>query len=166
MRASDIPPHLHDRYGIKPPSPWRWVAWALAALIAVPVGVYAASRYIATQSQPYALMRWASHDDGRAVDVSFRTDAYATRMWCVLRAQDFDHRDVGFAVVRIDAGVTDMEYRLATLARPTAVDVVTCGTDPYALPGPQFAPGVLPPAQVAPGVAPGFHSPEQLDALQ
>ena len=165
MRDRDIPPHLHDRYGIRPPSRWRWVALAAAALVVVPVAVYAGSRYIATQSQPYALMQWGASDDGTSVQVTFRTSAYDTTMWCVVRAQDFDHNDVGFAVVRVAAGTTDMDYTLATIAHPVAVDVVTCNPDPYALPGPQFQPGVLPPAQQAPGIAPGFYTRAELDAL-
>ena len=166
MRASDIPVHLHDRYGIRPPSPWRWVAVVAAALVAVPVGVYAASRYIATQSRPYYLEHWMTLDGERAVEVAFRTDAYATGMWCAVRAQAFDHSDLGYVVVQVPSGVTAMDYTMAVLGRPTAVDVVACDADPYALPGPQFPPGVLPPAQQAPGIAPGFHSPEQLAALQ
>lgn len=161
MRSQDIPSHLHARYGIRPPSPWRWVALAAAALVVLPVGLYAASRYVATQQVPYALISWAAERDTR-VRVLWQLDAVDERRWCALRAQDFERFDVGFAVVPVPAGATEMSYRLSTTARPTAVDVLDCESDPYALPGPQFPPGVLPPRQPAPGFAPGAYAPEQL----
>lgn len=161
MRAQDIPPHLHERYGIRPPSPWRWVAVAAALVVLLPTGIYAASRYVATQQVPFALISWAAADD-QHVSVMWKLDARSERRWCVVRAQDFEHFDVGFAVVPVDAGATQAEYVLATTQRPLAVDVVACEADPYALPGAQFLPGVLPPAQQAPGLAPGVYAPSDL----
>ena len=55
-----------------------------------------------------------------------------------------------------------MPFTLAVLAPPVAVDVRECGSDPYALAGPQFAPGVLPPPQAAPALAPGVYRPGEL----
>lgn len=161
VRAQDIPPHLHARYGIRPASPWRWVALTAAAIVVLPVGLYAASRYVVTQQVPFALISWAAERDTR-VQVLWRLDPIDERRWCVLRAQDFERFDVGFAVVPVPAGTAEMSYPLTTTARPTAVDVLACEADPYALPGPQFPPGVLPPAQPAPGLAPGAYAPEQL----
>lgn len=161
MRAKDVPPHLHARYGIRPPSPLRWVAVAVALAVGLPTGLYAASRYVATQQVPFALISWASLDAHR-VHVLWKLDARSERQWCVIRAQDFDHFDVGFAVVPVAAGTGSVEYELTTLERPLAVDVEACDSDPYALPGPQFPPGVLPPAQIAPGLAPGVYSADAL----
>jgi hypothetical protein len=161
MRAKEIPPHLHARYGVRPPSRLRWVAAALAAAVVLPTGIYAASRYVATQQVPFALISWAALDE-QHVQVLWQLDAAAERRWCVLRAQDFDHFDVGFAVVPVAPGVRWVEYGMATLERPLAVDVEACSADPYDLPGPQFPPGVRPPAQVAPGLAPGVYGPETL----
>lgn len=156
MRAKDIPPHLHERYGIRPPSPYRWVAIAAAVLVAAPTAIYAASRYVATQQVPFALISWASLDEQHA-QVIWELEASSEQRWCVVRAQDFDHFDVGFAVVPVRAGVTRMEYGLATREHPLAVDITACETDVYSLPGPQFPPGVLPPQQVAPGLTPGLY---------
>lgn len=161
MRAKDIPPHLHERYGIRPPSPLRWIAVGLALVVAVPTGIYAASRYVSTQQVPFALISWASVDE-QHVQLLWKLDPVAKQRWCVLRAQDFDHFDVGFAVVPVAAGVDSVEYEMATLERPLAVDVEACETDPYALPGPQFPPGVRPPVQAAPGLTPGVHAREAL----
>ena len=161
MRAKDIPPQLHARYGIRPPSPWRWVAAGAALVVAAPLGVYAAGRYVATQQVPFALISWASLDEHRA-HVLWKLDFASARQWCVVRAQSFDHFDVGFAVVPVDAGISSVEYELATLERPLAVDIEACENDPYALPGPQFPPGVRPPAQAAPGLTPGVYAPDAL----
>lgn len=161
MRTSDIPPHLHDRYGIRPASPWRWVAVACALVLTVPIGIYAAGRYVATQQVPFALISWASRDDTH-ISVVWRFDATAERRWCAIRAQDFDHYDLGFAVVPIAAGATQQQYLLHTTAHPLAVDIVGCTADPFTLAGPQFRPGVLPPKQTAPGLTPGVYDPATL----
>ena len=161
MRAQDIPPHLHERYGIRPPSPWRWVAIAAALVVFVPTGIYAASRYVATQQVPFALISWSAVDEHQ-VRVMWKLDARSERRWCVVRGQDFDHFDVGFAVVPVEAHATQVEYTMTTTERPLAVDVVACDADAYALPGPQFLPGVLPPEQQAPGLTPGVHEPSDL----
>ncbi len=165
MRASEIPPHLHERYGITPPSPWRWVVVAAVVIVTLPVALYAASRYVATQSAEYSLVSWAASSD-TDVTVTWKVKASAERQWCALRAQDFDHVDVGFAIVPVSSGTTDVTYLMHTNAHPVAVDVFACDTDPYELPGASFAPGVLPPAQELPGIAPGIYTADQLAALQ
>ena len=166
MHSRDIPPHLHDRYGITPPSPWRWVAWAAAALVVIPTGIYAASRYVVTQSAPYTLTQWAARPDGLAVDVTFSIQSSPVTRWCSIRAQNIKRFDVGFAVLRVPPGIDGGRATLTTLSSPIAVTLVDCDTDPYSLPGPQFAPGVRPPVQAAPLLTPGVHAPEELKALQ
>ena len=165
MRSKDIPPHLHARYGIRPPSPWRWVAVAAALLIGVPVLGYAASRYVATQQRPFALISWASLAPTR-VEVEWQVQPSDELRWCAIRAQDFDRFDVGYVVVPVEPGRRGGIYVMRTIERPLAVDVVACDTDPYALPGPQFLPGALPPRQVAPGLTPGVYDPAALGAVQ
>lgn len=165
MRPSEIPPHLHARYGIRPASRWRWVAIAAAVVVAAPTLAYAGWRYAASQQRPFALISWAATSD-RSVTVQWKLDAASETRWCTLRAQDFDHFDVGFAVVPVAPGVTSMRYQLRTTKHPLAVDVEACALDPYALAGPQFPPGVRPPAQAQPGLAPGVYSPEALRALR
>lgn len=166
MQTRDIPPHLHARYGITPPSRWRWLAWALVAAFFVPVLTYAASRYVATQSATYTVYSWAVSAHGDSVRVTVHTSSAPQRQWCAIRAQDVRHFDVGFAVLPIAGRATSTTFTMATLAPPLAVDVLDCRGDPYALPGPQFAPGVRPPAQPAPALAPGVYTPEQLASLR
>lgn len=164
MQARDIPPHLHERYGIRPPSPWRWLAWALAAVVVVPVLGYAATRYVATQSTTHSLARWGY--SAQQVTVTLRTDPATVILWCAVRAANFDRVDVGFAVVPVAAGRSITTASIAVLERPLAVDLLACERDPYALPGPRFAPGVLPPEQRPPVLAPGVYEPSALRALQ
>lgn len=166
MQARDIPPHLHARYGIEPPSRWRWLGWAVLVVVVAPVLAYAASRYVATQSATYAVYSWSASAGDTEISVTFHTSTSAGRKWCAVRAQDFNHFDVGFAVVPVAGATTSTTFTMATLARPVAVDVIDCGPDPYALPGAQFEPGVKPPAQRPPAFAPGVYSPEQLAALR
>ncbi len=162
MRVNDIPPHLHERYGIRPKSPWRWVALGLVLVVAVPSGLYAASRYVDTQRIPFALISWSAESSSR-VRVLWKLDAYDRRQWCAVSAQDFDHYDVGFAVVPVPAGVTAVTYTLNVTERPLAVEIADCADSPYDLAGPQFPPGVLPPEQPAPGLAPGVGVPSAVD---
>ncbi len=166
MQARDIPPHLHARYGITPPSPWRWLGWALAIAVLFPVLTYAASRYVVTQSATYTVYSWAPNATGKSIRVTFHTSTASTRQWCAIRAQDFDHFDVGFAVLPVAGTSTSTTFTMATLARPLVVDVIDCSADPYSLPGPQFEPGVRPPAQQAPALAPGVYTPKVLAGLR
>ena len=160
MRNADIPLHLHDRYGVRPVPLWQKVAAIAAVVVAVPTLVYAASRYVASQQRPFALIRWSASDSN--VDVTWRLDPRAEPIWCAIRAQDFEHFDVGFAVVPVAAGAEEATYALRVTTRPIAVDVIACEADPYVIPGAQFRPGELPPAQADPGRAPGVVDPAEL----
>ena len=162
MRVNEIPPHLHARYGIRPKSPWRWVGLGVVLVFAVPSGLYAASRYVATQRIPFALISWSA-ESSSSVHVLWKLDANGQRQWCALSAQDFDHYDVGFAVVPVPVGATSMTYDLNVTERPLAVEIAGCANSPYDLAGPQFPPGVLPPAQPTPGFAPGIGSLSDVD---
>lgn len=79
---------------------------------------------------------------------------------CVLRAQDSDHIDVGYAVVTLPAdgtGYIQPRYPLTTLREAFAVEVLSCAVGTDVPPGamvPQFGPGVTPPEQRPPGRAP------------
>jgi uncharacterized protein (DUF58 family) len=79
---------------------------------------------------------------------------------CVLRAQDAQRIDVGYAVldIRSTDGATEIvTYNLTTRARGRVVEVLGCdrGTEiPPTVPQPQFPPGVRAPEQSPPGRAP------------
>lgn len=165
MRQRDIPVQLHARYGLRPPSRWHWLGWALAAAVVLPIGTYAASRYVVTQSATYNLSSWSWQAQSRSAIVTLRTTASTDVQWCAIRAQDFDRFDVGYAVVRVPPAAMSTSFRLSLLAEPVIIEVVECASDPYSLPGPQFRPGLQPPAQQAPALTPGVYSPQALAAL-
>jgi hypothetical protein len=70
---------------------------------------------------------------------------------CVLRARASDSSDVGYAVVRIPAGLgpTRINYQMATAYRGLVAELLACapGGVPAGVAGAQFRPGVLPPTQ-------------------
>ena len=150
----DIPPHLHERYGVRPPSKLRFV-WAALAIATVGfVAVYFVTRFYTTRNAEAALIEWSAITDTR-VSLTIQANADDADRWCAVRAQSFDQFDVGFVVIPVSAPAQKVVYDMNTLERPFNVDVVGCAKDPRRIFGPQFPPGVLPPAQDEPGLAPG-----------
>ena len=90
------------------------------------------------------LITWSTVSSDRA-DLTF--DANVSDVTCVVRAQDQNHVDVGYATITgIDGRVV---YHLRTLAPAYVVEVLGCslpGASPEVIP-PQFPPGVVPPTQ-------------------
>ena len=151
----EIPPHLHERYGIRPQSKFRLLWITLSALTVAAVLTFFVFRFVATRNAEAALIEWSTLGETR-VAVTFQVNAESSERWCAIRAQAFDQFDVGFAVLPVSPAAQTITYEMNTLAAPFVVDLVGCHTDPYKLRGPQFPPGVLPPAQDAPGRAPGL----------
>lgn len=151
----EIPPHLHERYGIRPPSKWRYLWAALAIATTAFVGIYFVTRFYATRPAEASIIEWSPINDTR-ITLTFDVNAGDGDRWCAVRAQAFDQYDVGFVVLPVSAAAQQVTYSMTTLEKPFAVDVVGCDAEPTQLRGPQFAPGVLPPAQEAPGRAPGL----------
>lgn len=74
----------------------------------------------------------------------------ADEVTCVLRAQDVNRIDVGYAEVVIPAGEPQLlvDYALRTIAPAYTAELLGCAVGgPPAVPPPQFPPGVVPPAQ-------------------
>lgn len=150
-----IPPHLHDRYGVRPPSRWRWLGYSAAIAAVAFVGGFYVLRFTASQQATAAIIEWAPVGSD-SIRLTFQANAETRNRYCAIRAQDFDQFDVGFVVLPVSPEAQTVTYVMRTLSKPFAVDVVGCDTDPTRIFGPQFAPGVLPPAQEAPGFAPGI----------
>lgn len=98
-----------------------------------------------------------------AVRTSFlvRTDTDMTEPGtCVVRAQDRQRIDVGYALVSVastEGRDVVIDYTLTTRKPAHIVELLGCGTGdgiPAGVPGPQFPPGVRAPDQIAPGRAP------------
>ncbi|MEN9692854.1 MAG: hypothetical protein RLZZ330_498, partial [Actinomycetota bacterium] len=77
-------------------------------------------------------------------------------VFCVLKAQDSDQFDVGFAVFKTSNSATPQQFThtLNTLSSAYAVLEPTCELNESALLGSHFRPGLLPPAQDVPLFAP------------
>jgi hypothetical protein len=90
------------------------------------------------------LITWSTVSSDRA-DLTF--DVNVPDATCVVRAQDQNHVDVGYATITHITG--RVSYQLRTLAPAYVVEVLGCslpGGIPDAIP-PQFPPGVVPPTQ-------------------
>lgn len=82
-----------------------------------------------------------------AFSVSKPEDATVT---CVVRAQDRNRIDLGYATVVVEPGSTGevVTYPLRTLAPAFTVELLGCSVDgPPGVTPPQFPPGVIPPEQ-------------------
>lgn len=80
-----------------------------------------------------------------------------TVSYCVLRAQNDQRQDVGYATVTVAAGPgqAQVTYHLTTESRAILAEVLACSNRPtMRVAAPNFPPGVNPPEQVPPGVAP------------
>ena len=81
------------------------------------------------------------------ISVKRPADAEVT---CVLRAQDANRIDLGYATVVLPPGEAELfvDYSLRTIAPAYTAELLGCAIDgPPAVPPPQFPPGVVPPAQ-------------------
>ena len=76
----DIPPHLHERYGVRPPSKLRFV-WAALAIATVGfVAVYFVSRFYTTRNAEAALIEWSAITDTR-VSLTIQANADDADRW-------------------------------------------------------------------------------------
>ena len=144
------PPRIRQRYGLDR-SPWPrrlLVAAVVAAFVAMSayVGVALSSR--STESR---LLTWSQQAADR-VDITFEVrKAPGQAVRCLLRAQDSDRVDVGYALVEVEPGkdYQQLTYSLRVLGPAAIAEVLDCRTPGEQLraPGPQFPPGVVPPDQ-------------------
>jgi hypothetical protein len=85
------------------------------------------------------------------VDMTIQVRRFeADEVTCVLRAQDENRIDVGYAQVVIPAGKEEvlLDYSLRTIAPAYTAELLGCGVGAVpSVPPPQFPPGVVPPAQ-------------------
>ena len=148
VNLRELPDDLKARYGV------GRTRWGLIVTIAIVVVVFAlvfvyTTFMLGKGTVQSRLLTWhvVSPDH---VDVTFevRTTGQDS-VNCVVRAQDSQRADVGYATVPIafTDGYAQLTYPLRTLAPAYAVEVLTCDSGTLQTPGPQFPPGVAPPAQ-------------------
>lgn len=148
--AGDLSPQMRQRYGLdRNPWPLRIfsaavVAAFLAALVALAVKLTAAP------ITPRILL-WQQPQPDR-VDITFDVSKPAgMAVSCVLRAQDADRTDLGYATVDLQPAprYQQTEYSLRVLGRAVYIEILACGPtgERLRVPPPNFPPGVVPPAQ-------------------
>jgi len=145
-----LSPAMRQRYGMDRN---RWPARAAAALALL---VYvAALGYIALQvtDRPIEarLLVWQQPQPDR-VDITFEVrKPEGLAVTCVLRAQDGDRVDLGYAQTDLAAapGYVQQTYRMRVIGPAGGIEILGCGPqgEPQRVPPPAFPPGVVPPDQ-------------------
>ena len=150
IKAADLPPDLRARYGMD-----RGIGWGLLLGVALAVAFVSALSFVAfnlfaVRVQPQLLAWDVVAPDHTSVTFEVRRPIGADT-YCVVRAQDERHIDVGYAVVVLPGGgdYAQTTYQLHTLAPSYVVEVLGCaqGSAPDSVIPPQFPPGVVPPPQ-------------------
>jgi hypothetical protein len=141
---------MRSRYGLDR-NPWP-VRIGAAAVVVVFLGLLAGVAVLATGTPVSSrLLLWQQQGPDR-VDVTFEVRRPATvAVTCVIRAQDSDRVDVGYASTELPPGAEYEQetFRLRVLAPASVVEVLGCGPagEPLRVQPAAFPPGVVPPAQ-------------------
>ncbi len=150
FRKDQLSPQMQERYGFNKRS------WARNLLIGVMVAIFTGILILVTftlsqNTVQFRLLTWNDLTAER-VDVTFEVSKPSDiAVVCIVRAQDRNRIDVGYAEVDVPAGsgYEQLTYRLRTLAPAFTAELLTCvpAGDPIRVPGPQFPAGVAPPVQ-------------------
>ena len=142
---------MRERYGLDRRPVGRWITVGLVIVAFVVVLIWVTFGVSADNVQT-RLISWGVVGPDR-VDITYQVRADPkTPIECVLRAQDENRIDVGYAEVTVPPQPVDdvviSTFALRTLAPAYTVELLGCatGTAPK-VPPPQFPPGVVPPAQ-------------------
>lgn len=153
---SELPPHLQARYGIKQTRYRTIVFWIIIIGSVVATIGYTTFRTINPKIGG-ALTSFSVISDHQ-VNVQWRVVRPENQTtYCVLRAQDINRFDVGYATVEIVAGSESIEmmYNLNTSSKAVLAEILGCSNSPkMRVPPANFPPGVKIPLQDPPGVAP------------
>jgi hypothetical protein len=141
---------MQARYGLDRRPVGRYIVVALL-VIGFFIGVSFVWLNLTADRVQFQLLTWSGVSADR-VDVTFEVRAPASEnVLCVLRAQDSQRIDLGYAEVPVPGGEEYrlVEYRLRTVAPAYAAEVLECVAegDQLRVPGPQFPPGIAQPEQ-------------------
>lgn len=153
---SDWPLHIQQRYGLTKRKKLPVLIALLIALV-VGTGLGLAEFRKSHPSIHWELRAFQIESDTKVGVVWEVLRSENEPTYCVLRAQDINRMDVGYATVFIEPGEAFVveEYSLATESAPVLAEVLGCSNKPeMRVPPANFPPGVKIPAQVAPGFAP------------
>ena len=157
MSAPTVPStNLQARYGVRRMRPWQRAIAALVGLVVVGSVLYA-GWLITNPGITFNVLAFRMPSTTQTI-VTFDVQRPADRtVVCVVRAQDVNRHDVGYATIKIPPGAayTQTTYSLATRAIASIVEVLGCGEDSAPnVAAPNFPPGTSNPPQV-PAVAGG-----------
>lgn len=152
MGAHDqtMSPAMRERYGLdRSPWPGRLIGSLVVAGFLVAMG-YVGVQMARTPIDAQILV-WQQPSPDR-VDITFEVRRPAgLALTCVLRAQDADRVDVGYAEAELPAGAdyAQQTYRMRVIAPAGVIEILGCDESgqPQRVPPPAFPPGVVPPAQ-------------------
>lgn len=144
-----LSPQMQERYGLLRRPVGRRIA--VGALTLAFVAVLAFVTFGVTGNPVDSrLVTWddvAADRVNMTIQVKRPADAQVT---CILRAQDQDRVDLGYATVVLPPGEAEvvLDYALRTLAPAYTAELLGCAVDgPPSVSPPQFPPGVVPPEQ-------------------
>ena len=155
VSRATVPIELYERYGIKPRNPLlRGLIWTLSLIV---VGyIFLQINQGQQNNIETRLISWEVSSP-TTVEITWNVSQSSNRpLFCILRAQDSEQFDVGFAIFKIPDPMEDSQFTqtLQTTESSYAVLNPRCEQNVSTLTGPHFRPGLLPPAQKAPLFAP------------
>ncbi len=142
---------MQRRYGLDKRPIGRWIAVGLV-VVAFTGALLFVARGLTSNATTIRLIQWKIQGPDH-VDITFQATADPVKpLTCVVRAQDKNRIDLGYATVTIppDPGgnIITKTYPLRTIAPAYTAELLGCeaGATPR-VPAPQFPPGVVPPDQ-------------------
>jgi Domain of unknown function (DUF4307) len=153
---NELSPEMQARYGTSGHKPTPYLVSLLILVISAVLwgGWHYKQSHQIVSSRLDAFTVLDAHKVNITTEVSRPEN---TTTYCILRAQNANRVDVGYATVTVPAGQTTVAftYPLNTESRAVVAEVLNCSaTLPMRAPAPNFPPGVKIPSQPLPGVAP------------
>ena len=153
------PPHIQERYP-KPGKPWFLVF--VAAIFVLVIGAFVTTGITRVINPPLneKLLAWEIKDKNN-VEVIFEVRRNENlNLWCLLRAQNENMTDVGYAILEIPQdgkNYKQINYNLKTYEEAFSVEVINCDDEKEStlFKAPQFIPGVEIPKQDPPAINSG-----------
>ena len=153
------PPHIQDRYP-KPGKPWFLVI--IAVIFIVVIGAFVSTGISRVINPPLSekLLAWEIKDKNN-VEVIFEVNRNESLdVWCLLRAQNENMTDVGYAILEIPKdgkNYKQLNYNLKTYEMAYTAEVIKCDDekDSTLFIASQFIPGVEIPKQDPPAINSG-----------
>ncbi|MEY4137532.1 MAG: hypothetical protein RL205_1660 [Actinomycetota bacterium] len=149
FRANQLSPEMRARYGLDR-SNWPTLAIVVIVIVIFFAAVAWATVNMGKESVQSRLLTWkVTSPDTVSLEFEVRNPS-KDPVFCVIRAQDGKHIDVGYSHVMIppSGDYVRVPYELTTLAPAFTVELLGCaiGGEPN-VSLPNFPPGVSPPQQ-------------------